>query len=295
MFVPPESAALLRALVEPRALLNADPRASRDRGHILATACATLNFAFASEACFAYAWGDKAGKEHGMYRTSLVQMGFLTRLIAMSQGNCEQHEAVFGFLKKVMRMRSTNKIDEQVRLLRHAVIARELKQNTNTTASRLACGDESAMREAFVRAGLGPTVSVDGKTASYHFTQQQVVSPLCVLFILVFYSDYLTGGGDWFKDDDGSFVRGCRGCTVRCVHGVGDGALLLDGFWHSGNALKERISVEAAKVLDPQYTFEFPGWQSVADAFQSLTRLVDRSERPEHSGAAQVPAECRLR
>jgi len=63
-----------------------------------------------------------------------------------------------------------------------------------------------------------------------------------------------------------------------------DGALLLDGFWHSGNTLKERIGVEAAKVLDPQYTFEFPGWKSVADAFQSLIRLIDRGERPE--GAA---------
>jgi hypothetical protein len=279
--VPPESAALLRALVELRALLYTDPRASRDRAHILSTACATLNFAFASEACFSYAWGEKATKEHGLYRTSLVQMGILTRLVAMSQANCEQHEAVFGFLKKMMAMRSTNKIDEQVRLLRHAVIARELKQNTNMTASRLGSSDESSMQAAFTSAGLGPVMSADGKTASYHYTQEQVASPLFVLFILVFYADYLTGGIAWFKDDAGSYNRGCRGCTIFCKAGTDGGALLLDGFWHSGNTLKERISVEAAKVLDPQYTFEFPGWKSVADAFQSLIRLIDRDERPE--------------
>ena len=41
---------------------------------------------------------------------------------------------------------------------------------------------------------------------------------------------------------------------------------------------------EVGRSMLVKYKFDFPGWKSVADAFQSLIRLIDRGERPE--GAA---------
>jgi hypothetical protein len=166
--VPPESAALLRALVELR-----------------------------SEACFSYAWGTKEPPppEHapgGGGAAALARLGGAARAVLWRRPPPVLPHVARAALATVAPSLAPN-LYGCVQMLK--------KFHPSVDGALLAILRDDPCGLLLVQNGSHVDFVV--KTASYHYSQEQVASPLFVLFILVCYADYLTGGVAWFKDDEG--------------------------------------------------------------------------------------------
>ena len=156
----------------------------------------------------------------------------------------ERHEAFFAGMKKILRLTSSNRVDQD-HLLRAAErsqmegIYKEMQHTSNAYDH-----EASKMSQVF---------DSSSKLADITLTHNEVASDDYLVLCCIF-PDYV-GSGSWFTVKDGSAAKEVMGrqvqeVVVRVTEGVGDGnAMLLSDMWEDIGSMKHLLQAKLSERI----------------------------------------------